>query len=289
MPYSEERAGLKQAFLINDAGPTMGSMRNQRRAMAEETVAITTRGTYEVGGREVSVREQVALAVAGTVLYEPDDVLTAPTAVTKTPTIVVTNETSLTAAQRLGPGTACLNFASARNPGGGFLNGSQAQEESLARNSALYACLHPVRGFYDYHRKHPDLTYSDRIIYSPEVPVFRDDDGHLLAEPYPVSFLTAAAPNRSALAKNQPTLLPGLEDIFKRRAARVLAVAAAHGHRRIVLGAWGCGVFGNDPTMVAQAFSTALNQNPWFDEVVFAVLDHQRGNPTYSAFTDVLR
>jgi uncharacterized protein (TIGR02452 family) len=69
------------------------------------------------------------------------------------------------------------------------------------------------------------------------------------------------------------------------RARRVLAVAAAHGHRRLVLGAWGCGVFRNDPAMVAGAFADALDDSAgWFDRVVFAVLDHTKGAPVRAAF-----
>jgi uncharacterized protein (TIGR02452 family) len=153
--------------------------------------------------------------------------------------------------RRLGGDLACLVFASARNPGGGFLNGAQAQEESIARASALYPCLRAAGDFHAHHRAHPELTYSDRVINSAEVPVFRDDNGTLLPDPYPVSFLTCAAPNRAAIARNQPEHLPDVPAILTRRAARVLHVAAAHGHRRLVLGAWGCGVFGNEPAAVA--------------------------------------
>ena len=89
------------------------------------------------------------------------------------------------------------------------------------------------------------------MIYSPVVPVFRNDRGELLPAAYPVSFLTAAALSRAAIACNQPKCLPEITTILARRARRVLRVAAAHGHRRLVLGAWGCGVFGNDPVDVA--------------------------------------
>jgi uncharacterized protein (TIGR02452 family) len=78
-------------------------------------------------------------------------------------------------------------FASARRPGGGFLTGAQAQEESIARASALHACLRVVGDFYAYQRRRPELTYSDRVIYSPAVPVFRDDTGALLPVPSRVS------------------------------------------------------------------------------------------------------
>jgi uncharacterized protein (TIGR02452 family) len=104
-----------------------------------------------------------------------------------------------------------------------------------------------------------------------------------------VSFLTAAAPNRAAIARTQPQHLPDVPAILARRAARVLAVAAAHGHRRLVLGAWGCGVFGNDPAIVAATFRSVLRASPWFEEVVFAVLDRRPRAPTFTAFADALR
>jgi uncharacterized protein (TIGR02452 family) len=126
------------------------------------------------------------------------------------------------------------------------------------------------------------------VIYSPAVPVFRDGHDRLLPEPYPVSFLTCAAPNRAAIARSRPAELPEVVPTLRRRAARILAVAAAHGHRRLVLGAWGCGVFGNDPVEVAVAFAAALRERPFFDLVVFAVLD-RAGGPARRAFTDEFR
>ena len=56
-------------------------------------------------------------------------------------------------------------FASAKNPGGGFGNGAQAQEESLAASSALYACQQAAGQFCTFHRHQQDPRYSDRIIY----------------------------------------------------------------------------------------------------------------------------
>ena len=256
-------------------------MRSRLRAIAQETVAIAEGGRYSTALGEVVIGDQVARAVAGTRLYAPDDPVYAPPPPAPPPRVTVTNESSLSASRRLGGDVACLNFASARSPGGGFLNGAEAQEESLARASALYPCLLAAGDFYTHHRAHTEPVYTDRVIYSPAVPVFRDDDGELLAAPYQVSFLTAAAPNRTVMAHDQ---LPGLPAVLARRAARILDVAAAHGHRRLVLGAWGCGVFGNDPGLVASTFATALDRRPWFDEVTFAVLDRQRGTPTLHAF-----
>ncbi|MEU6076270.1 TIGR02452 family protein [Micromonospora sp. NPDC047074] len=263
-------------------------MSSRLRALAQDTVAIAERGTYRTADGEVAIGAQVARAVAGTRLYLPEDAVPVPSPVDAAPDIEVTNESTLAATRRLGGDLACLVFASARNPGGGFLNGAQAQEESVARSSALYPCLRVASDFYAHHRSQPELVYSDRVIYSPAVPVFRDDKGVLLPAAYPVSFLTAAAPNRAAIAHSQPRHLPDLPAVLARRAARVLRIAASHGHRRMVLGAWGCGVFGNDPAVVAAAFATALRQSPWFERVVFAVLDRQPAAPTHAAFAATL-
>ena len=264
-------------------------MRNDLRVIARDTVGIAEHGGYQVSGADVTIRDEVESAVRGTTLHLPDDVLAAPDAVAAAPAIEVTNESSLAACQRLGGDVACLVFASARNPGGGFLNGAQAQEESIARSSVLYACLTAADEFYRHHRQEPSLLYSDRVIHSPDVPVFRDDDGALLARPYRVSFLTSAAPNKSAILNNQPARAADVPATLRRRARRVLAVAAAHGHRRLVLGAWGCGVFGNDPSTVADAFASALRDSPWFTHVTFAVLDTRPGTPTYDAFAGLAR
>lgn len=188
------------------------------------------------------------------------------------------------AARRLGPEAAALVFASAKNPGGGVLGGAQAQEESIARSSALYPCLLTASEFYSFHRAQRDLRYSDRVIYSPAVPVFRDDKGNFLDKSYLTSFLTAAAPNLGAILRNQPEYASDVPAVLTRRARRVLEVAAAHGHRTVVLGAWGCGVFRNDPSVVADAFAEALQAVPRFDRVVFAIRDGLPGTPVYATF-----
>jgi uncharacterized protein (TIGR02452 family) len=255
-------------------------MSTRLRALGREAVEIAARGSY-VDAHGTEVRIDVGPAVAGTRLYLPTDELPASIPGRSGP-IEVTGESTLAAARRLGGDVAALVFASARSAGGGFLNGAQAQEESIARSSALYPCLRAAGEFYAYHRAHAELTYSDRVIYSPRVPVFRDDRGGLLTEPYSVSFLTSAAPNLSAIRSNQPESVAEVPAVLRRRAARVLAVAAAHGHRRLVLGAWGCGVFGNDPTTVAEVFAEALREQP-MEHVVFAVL-----GPNREEFTAVL-
>ena len=115
------------------------------------------------------------------------------------------------------------------------------------------------------------------MILSPDCPVFRDADGRLLAEALPATFITCAAPNASALRTNEPDSLRLLPETFVRRVAGVLRVAADAGCDALVLGAWGCGVFGNDPALVADAFAGHLRRGGAFENafarVDFAVLD----------------
>ncbi|MFD7606592.1 TIGR02452 family protein [Streptomyces mirabilis] len=270
------------------------------RALAQQTREIVAAGGYRAsGGRAVSIAAAVEAAEAGTRVYGPGPVgapAAGPASAPRESTLFeVTGESSLEAARRLvgkdagrsAEPVAVLNFASARNPGGGFLNGAQAQEEALCRASALYSCLLRAREFYDHHRAHRDPFYTDRVIHSPAVPVFRDDRGGLLDEPYTVGFLTAAAPNAGVVLRTVPERAPELGPALAVRAERVLETAAAHGYRRLVLGAWGCGVFRNDPAQVAGAFHDLLVEGRFegaFDHVVFGVLDRTRDQATRGSF-----
>ncbi|MBN0042860.1 TIGR02452 family protein [Streptomyces actuosus] len=265
------------------------------RAIAQETEEIVAAGAYRrADGRQVSLSARIEAARAGTRMIGPDPIpsppdLSAAPAGRAAMLIEVTRESSLEAARRLAAEpVAVLNFASARNPGGGYLNGAQAQEEALCRASALYTCLAGAREFYDHHRAHRDPFYTDRVIHAPAVPVFRDDRARLLDEPYDVGFLTAAAPNAGVVLRTAPERAADLPHALAVRAERVLEAAAAHGYRRLVLGAWGCGVFRNDPAQVAEAFRGLLGPRGRFEEtfahVVFGILDRTRGQTVRVAF-----
>jgi uncharacterized protein (TIGR02452 family) len=272
--------------------------RQRRAALAAETMRILRDGDYTApSGRRVDLRVDLAAAVASTRLYLPYELslqAAAPAAGLQT-SIQVTDESTLAATRRLAATTdgevGALNFASAHHPGGGFLSGASAQEESLARASGLYACLQAAPDFYRYHRANRDLLYSDRVVYSPTVPVFRDDAGVLLEKPYRVAILTAAAPNAGALLERAPGRLAEVRAALRSRSAKVLATAHRHGHRVLVLGAWGCGVFGNDPQDVAAAFAEHLLDGAFtgrFAQVLFAVLDPTPGRRIHRAFARTL-
>ncbi|MFI8324459.1 TIGR02452 family protein [Streptomyces sp. NPDC085529] len=267
------------------------------REIARQTEAIVAAGSYTApDGRTVSLREDLAAALAGTRLHGPEPVPVTP-GTGRPGRIEVTGESSLAAARRMTAAdparpVAVLNFASARNPGGGYLNGAQAQEEALCRSSALHATLLRAPAYYEHHRGDRDAFYTDRVIHSPRVPVFRDDRGALLATPFTVGFLTSPAPNAGVVRRRNPERAHRLPAALASRAERVLETAAAEGYRRIVLGAWGCGVFQNDPAEVAGAFRALLTGDGrfagHFDEIVFAVLDRASGAPTLTAFRRVL-
>lgn len=272
--------------------------RSSRMELARQTVEIADRGTYTTSsGRTVSIAESIQACVEGTRFFPAEEleqlrrrVLSEPAPGHRTAFEVV-NETTLAGIARLsanaGGPVAALNFASAKNPGGGFLNGSQAQEESLARSSALYPSLLQAEEYYRRHRECSSPLYTDAMILSPGCPVFRDDAGRLLEAPQTVAFITSAAPNAGATADHRPQDLPQIPEVFRRRSEYVLALAAAHGYRQLILGAWGCGVFRNDPEVVAASFAGHLRDGAWsgrFERVLFSVLDHSPGQDTLAAF-----
>jgi len=261
--------------------PSRGPDRGACVRQANEAVAITREGSYVApSGRKIEIREAVRRAVEGTVDHREEDSIPMPSspAGAKRPKCSVVNGTSLTSARafaKRGIVPMVLNFASAKNPGGGFLNGARAQEESLARGSSLYATIERSP-MYAFHRQQGDALYTSWMIHSPDVPVFRDDDtGALLEEPYACAFLTSAAPNAGVVLQRDYSRRDEVERVMRARVHRALAVMAHHGHRHLVLGAWGCGVFANDPNVVADELARALD-GPFagvFEEVVFAVLD----------------
>ncbi|MFC9325923.1 TIGR02452 family protein [Kitasatospora sp. NPDC057015] len=265
------------------------SSRLHQVAVVNEQIA--ERGSYRAaGGEPVDLREGLAAARAGTVSYSPQALaaLVAERAPgTGAEAVEVTAEGSMQAARRLvaagGSRVGVLNFASARNPGGGYLRGAKAQEEDVCRSALLYTCLLEAPDYYEAHRASSDLRYSHRVIFSPAVPVLRGDDGALLGQPYQVDFLTSPAPNAGQLElRSAGTDVRG---VLAERALRVLAVAARHGVRELVLGAWGCGVFRNDPAQVAEAFEAGLAEyGAAFDRVVFAVWDRTPVSPNRAAF-----
>lgn len=243
--------------------------RAARKLQAEETLAILE---GSVGGVDLGALEA---AVSGSRLYlarqeppseiEPQDC-----------TIEVCRATTLQALLSCtDENVAVLNFASAKNPGGGFLGGSLAQEESLAVASGLYPCLVQFDDFYGAHRADPRKGfYSHACIFSPQVPFFRDNDGALLDRVVTASVITCAAVNAGIVPPDQRDQVA---PVMRTRVDQVLHVAAMHRSETLILGAWGCGVFKQDPLVVASLFSAGLCPGSLarraFKRVIFAITD----------------
>ncbi len=269
--------------------------RSTRAVLAQETLQIVEAGGYQnPSGNWVDLRDSIEQCLDDTCLFMPEDLRSLKPARSggdQAAEISVTAESTLEAAQRLSRQDGhlvLLNFASARNAGGGFLNGSQAQEESLARSSALYASQILCPEFYEHHRAHHDALYTHRMIVSPHCPVFREDEGSLLEGPYLATIITSPAPNAGAVRKNQGRQAPDITKVLRERARLVLKLAAHLGADSLVLGAWGCGVFQNDPGEVAAVFAELLESADaasWgFQRVVFAIYDSTPGQSVLSAF-----
>lgn len=267
------------------------------KGTADETLALLEAGHFIApDGRRIELHDEQARAVRGTRLYSPEQAsaLLASRASSDggRPQIEVTGETTQIAARRLVldegvDDPLLLNFASARNPGGGFVNGAKAQEEDLCRCSGLYPTLLTQRAYYDANRACTSALYTDHLIHSPKVPWFRARSRDRPDALFLASVITAPAPNAGVVREREPQAVGDIETALRRRAGCVLSVAAAHGHRTLLLGAWGCGVFRNDPAQVADAFGAWLESPQFagaFDRVVFAVYDTSKTQGALRAF-----
>jgi uncharacterized protein (TIGR02452 family) len=256
-------------------------------ALGRSAVEAAAKGFYVCGAStKVDWSRYVQAACSAKVSIPPDASLPAHESSAFSETRVqVTNETTLGASRRLVDGglrPLALNFANGIHPGGGFLSGARAQEEVLCRSSALYQTLvdDPM---YELHRQRPRPDSTEWAIYSPEVPIFRTDDGTELEHPWLLSFITCAAPY--ALAVGQPEA----GDLLQKRIHRALAIARAYRYSALVLGAWGCGAFGNDPHRTAIDFRQALENefSGAFSDIVFAITDWSPERKFLGPFRDV--
>lgn len=196
-----------------------------------------------------------------------------------------------------------LNFASSTNPGGGVTKGSTAQEECLCRCSNLYLTLYQekcIREYYNINKKYMSNLGSDAIIYSRNIYVFKDKDYNMLPveDRFYVDVLTCAAPNLRENPRNQYnsdaseeklTLTDEeLYNIHVKRARNILNVAVKNEDDYLILGAFGCGAFRNNPEIVAKAYKDVLQDYMYCFKVIdFAIIDGKYSN-NYEIFKRVL-
>lgn len=235
----------------------------------------------------------------------PENILTRYT--TSAKVIVSTKRTFEAASAYRGHKTAVHNFASASNPGGGVERGASAQEECLCRCSGLYFCLNTPamwNGFYTPHRNAHDPLHNDDIIYTPGITVFKTDTANPKLMPeadwYDVNVITCAAPNLRPKPSNQYNSGDGtkavtLKDsdllrLHEKRLRRILDVAVLEENEVIILGAFGCGAFLNNPEVVAQAARNVLGDyRHAFQTIEFAVYCSPRNKRNFEIFERVLK
>ena len=276
-----------------------------RRRIADETLAAIERGEIKLQGSAYRFRDVISHSIDNTLHFSPESILATWSTFTPASPATVAAQLELcegstlqrarTLLQELNAGAAgdggtparvgVLSFASATKPGGGFLSGAHAQEESLARASTLYASLvtPTATHFYDYHKR--DLRggfYSHAMIFSPSVVVLRDDTGGWVP-PYQIEVITCAAVNAGVVRERagngtDPDTAARIEGVMRERMARILFLFEQQGIRNIVLGSFGTGVFRNDVSMIADIWFDLLAEQGArfmhsFDRVVFGIID----------------
>lgn len=220
--------------------------------------------------------------------------------------VVSKNRTYQAASAYKGMKVAVHNFASASNPGGGVVCGANAQEECLCRCSGLYFNLNTKKmwdGFYAPHRASHNPLHNDDIIYTPEVTVFKTDTANpkLLPEKewYNVDVITCAAPNLRERPSNSYNSGDGnrrakvtdkeLLSIHEKRLGRILDVAFIEGDEVVILGAFGCGAFMNNPEVVAMAAKNVIKDyQKAFKAIEFAIYCSPRDERNYKIFKRIL-
>ena len=256
----------------------------------EETLAICSRGYYGVNGKRADCKlSKLQMPQAEVIL--PEDEIPALDKFGRSFTTEYRCEygDSFGAARKLfdegKEGILVLNFANAGHPGGGVRNGATAQEEDLCRKSSLLFSLESMqaRRFYNYNSTEMSSLGTDAVIITPRVEIIRDDDNNLLEESVVVAVMTCAAPNvREGIAGMSQE---EYETMLYNRIMRMLLVAASRGYNNLVLGAWGCGVFGNDPKLMSDLFKKAARDTDGlFETMEFAIIRNEYKPENYDEF-----
>ncbi|MCD8300378.1 MAG: TIGR02452 family protein [Clostridiales bacterium] len=289
--------------------------REQNKQILNDTLSIICKGYYIKGDRRVTLHVTGKQLTESYVLL-PDQIEDISRDLHSDKPFVmgrigvgVTNIDSFSMAERLfvpeyehtftsaGRKILVLNFANPVNPGGGVRRGARAQEEDLCRRSSLLCALESLkaRAYYKYNAGLSGYLGSDAMILTPEVEVIRDEHYELLDDPFTVAVLTCTAPMDSHgmgnLSQSQ------YEELFYHRIMMIFHVAVYYGYTHLVLGAWGCGAFGNDANLVSDLFYKVMKElkvpmqkngtgtvKDFFRRIDFAVLDHTKEKYNYKAF-----
>ncbi len=183
------------------------------------------------------------------------------------------------------PRILALNLASATRPGGRTRDGASAQEEDLCRRTSLLLSLESedAKKYYDYNNARKTRMGSDGVMISPSVEVLKDASAEILSEPFSISVMSCAAPmirmGLEGMSQQE------YEEMLYKRIQGMLLVAASQHYRHLILGAFGCGVFGNDAALVSDLFYRAIQESSLpFVSIDFAVLCRPEKDYNYREF-----
>lgn len=267
--------------------------KNYRVEIANRTLDIIKNGFYEFKGKKIDIKKELKESIEKTFTIAPKEwekILETPIENKFETEIVIKNRSTIEAIAEEKNGKICvLNFASAKNPGGGFLGGASAQEESLARSSSLYETQIKDKTMYDFNRNQSSFLYSDYMIYSPNVLFWNDDNGNYFEKPFAVDIITAPAPNKGAMLQhNRKEEIAKTDEVFKQRMDKVLAIALKQKSETLILGAWGCGVFRNEPKDVAHLYKEVIAEKyaGAFKKIVFAIFSNSEKKANLKIFED---
>ena len=273
----------------------------ERVAVFQDTLDWINNDTY--------LSASITNAKKNTTVFYEDDYPDFDTSRVRDIRITVSGDRSYQAAMRLhreNPYSkiAVMNFANAFHAGGGVTKGSSAQEESLCRTSTLYPLLYRRTLRDSYYKHHHDLNTpkaSDSLIYTEGVVICKTDEDlpkRMNKEDWvTVDVITIAAPDLRDKSNIHAPLVNGgtymnkaeLFGYHVKRAIHMLTCAAAKGADILVLGAFGCGAFQNDPEVVARAYKTALQEFPKvFSQIEFAIYRPESGSLNYDVFKRIL-
>lgn len=278
--------------------------------MLKDTLQILDRGSYVKNGRTVRLKLSPAQMREATVLL-PDDVEKQAAYPDLVPRYAMTGRCShgcenadsfALARKRLqecsylfdrdAKEILVLNLANPVNPGGGVRGGARAQEEDLCRKSSLLLSLESenAAAYYAYNKSLYSYMGSDALIFTPKVEIIRDENGDLLDDTVICAVLTCAAP--MVIRGKEGMSEEAYEEMVYHRIMGMLKCAAGFGYRCLVLGAWGCGAFGNDARVISDLFYRALKEidcngfreKDLFRRIDFAVLDRSQDQYNYKEF-----
>lgn len=260
------------------------------RQISLETLNVIASPKYVVNGKTYNMRDMVMNMVDNTRLYKATDFIPVVHGIPWDSSYHLVNMTTtgsiLHFQQFLNQKIGVLNFASAIKAGGGWLNGKVAQEEDIMRKTTAFLSLLLQDEFYTSHNI-ADPIYSDAIIYSPKVLIIRDENYNFI-EPEAIDLFTCAAVNATECRNNM------IKCDFKKRMYdridKVIRAMAVNNEETIVLGAFGCGVFGNNPTNIADIFHEILVEEQMenkFKNIIFAVYDNSPTLQNFNAFQNV--